>query len=75
MKALGLNWKQDAMRHTFATYHMAKYGIDKTRRILGHSTNNIMFDFYIGLSENLEKEANRFFDPKRKTEFLKSTKA
>ena len=75
MKALGLNWKQDAMRHTFATYHMAKYGIDKTRRILGHSTNNIMFDFYIGLSENLEKEANRFFDPKRKTKLLKSTKA
>lgn len=62
MKTIGIKWKQDVMRHTFATYHIAKFGTDKTRRLLGHTVDKVMFDFYIGYAENAEEDAEIYFN-------------
>jgi len=75
MKELGLAWKQDAMRHSFATYHLAKYGTDKTRRLLGHTVDQIMWEYYIGYAENLEQEGDRYFEHTSKTKLVKSVRA
>jgi integrase len=70
MKELGMEWEQDVMRHTFATYHIAKFGTDKTRRLLGHTVDRVMFDFYVGYAENAEEDAEIYFNHSTKIKNL-----
>lgn len=75
MKELGMQWEQDWMRHTFATYHIAKFGTDKTRRLLGHTVDRVMFDFYVGYAENAEEDAEIYFNHSTKIKNLESVEA
>ena len=75
MKRLLKVWKQDAMRHTFATYHIAMFGVDSTRRILGHTVDRLMFEYYIGIAENSEADAQKYFGFEQPKKITKSTKA
>ena len=75
MKSVGIRWKQDVMRHTFATYHIAKFGIDNTRQQLGHTVDQVMFDYYIGYAKNAEKEAEVYFNHLTKIKKLDGNKS
>jgi len=42
-------WKHDWMRHTFASYHLALYGAEKTIAALGHGDYEMLFGHYRAL--------------------------
>jgi integrase len=47
IKAAGITWKHDAMRHSFASYHLAKHGsADKTAHEMGHGSTQMLFAHY-----------------------------
>lgn len=54
-------WPQDAMRHSFATYHLAKYSDPgKTSLLMGHEGSTaLIYRHYRGLAT--KAEAERFF--------------
>ena len=60
-KTAGIEHIQDGLRHTWGSYHMAKFGEDKTRIQAGHRISSTIWDFYISLKENLEQDAEEFF--------------
>jgi integrase len=46
-KETGVTWAHDIMRHTFASYHLAKHGSgDKTSVQLGHSDTQMLITHY-----------------------------
>lgn len=55
-------WKKDAARHSFATFHLAKHGsIDLTCQELGHTSSQMLFNNYQGLARNRKKQAEKYF--------------
>ena len=57
-EAARVNWGQDIMRHTFASYHLAYHGSpDRTAHELGHRDTNMLFRHYRQLvtKEDAEK--------------------
>jgi integrase len=62
-KAAGVEkWPNDAMRHTFATYHLAMYqDAGKTSFELGHERDSkLLYKHYAGLAG--KKDAERFWE-------------
>lgn len=56
------DWVPDWPRHSFATYHLAKYNkIDKTCMELGHTGTTLLFKHYAGLAQNREAQAKSYF--------------
>ncbi len=57
--AAKLNWDANAMRHSFGSYHYAKYGNSvETARILGHkSDDTVLFSHYRALTTKAQGEA------------------
>ncbi|VGO22320.1 tyrosine-type recombinase/integrase [Pontiella sulfatireligans] len=54
---------QDGSRHSYGTYHLAKYeSVDKTMREMGHKLPQTLHDFYVGLAENRDKQAEKYFN-------------
>jgi len=46
-KAGIIDWPQDALRHSFASYHLAKHGsADLTATQLGHRSTDMLFRHY-----------------------------
>lgn len=59
-EAAGVEPKQNGLRHSFASYHIAKFKDAKeTARILGHTNVNLVHDYYKQLVK--EKDAERFW--------------
>jgi integrase len=59
-KAAGVEWKQNGLRHSFASYHLAFHGDTvKTAYQMGHSNPRIVHDHYKALVS--KAEAERFF--------------
>ncbi len=58
-KAAELTWDANAMRHSFGSYHYAKYGNSvETARILGHkSDDTVLFTHYRALTTKAQGEA------------------
>ena len=58
------NWRNNAMRHSFGTYHFAFHGNSlETARLLGHKTNDqVLFDHYRALARKSDGE--KFFEIK-----------
>lgn len=43
----GMEWPQDCLRHSFASYHLAMYGsADKTATEMGHANTTMLFAHY-----------------------------
>jgi hypothetical protein len=59
-EAIG-HWPQDVCRHSFFTYHLAKYeNIDRAMLIAGHEEKpTVMYNHYRGLAT--KDEADEFF--------------
>lgn len=62
-----ISWESNAMRHSFGSYHYAKYGNSiETARILGHKGDDtVLFAHYRALTTKEQGEA--FFDIRPKT--------
>ena len=58
VKAAGVEWSPDVMRHTFATYHLAAFGdAAKTALQLGHSGGvTMLFNHYRGLARQADAQ-------------------
>lgn len=54
-----ISWDSNAMRHSFGSYHYARYGNSiETARILGHkSDDTVLFSHYRALTSKVEGEA------------------
>lgn len=63
-------WPQDVCRHSFFTYHLAKYGnISKAMMIAGHEEKpNTMYQHYRGVAT--KAEAEEFFNITRANTYL-----
>jgi integrase len=44
-----VGWEPDWMRHTFASYHLASFGTEKTVEALGHGDYDMLFGHYRAL--------------------------
>jgi integrase len=57
-KDAGIKWNPDVMRHTYATYHLAKWNdAAKTALQLGHTRGvEVLFNHYRGLAKTAEAE-------------------
>jgi integrase len=56
-RKIARKWPQDAMRHTFATYHVAAFGdAGKTALLMGHQTSSMLYRHYRGLATKVEAE-------------------
>ncbi len=53
------NWKRNALRHSFGTYHYSLHGNSlETARLLGHKSNDqVLFDHYRALATKEQGEA------------------
>lgn len=59
-KAAGVEKKRNALRHTFASYHYVHSGdADKTRKLLGQTTQEVLFAHYVKLVT--KKDAAEFW--------------
>ncbi len=59
-KAAGVDWTQNGLRHSFASYHLAAHGDTvKTAYQMGHTNPRIVADFYKALVT--KADAERFF--------------
>ena len=57
-KAAGIPWPHDCMRHSFASYHLAKHGSqDSTSHELGHGSTQMLFQNYRQRVEKADAEA------------------
>ena len=55
-----VDWPQDGMRHTFATYHYAMHRNEAALQVLmGHTSAKMIHQHYRGLAP--KKEAERFW--------------
>jgi integrase len=53
---------QDGARHTFSTFHLARYeSIDSTMLELGHTDSKMLFKHYRGLAKNRKAQSEKFF--------------
>ena len=60
-KAGIIDWPQDALRRSFASYHLAMHGsADKTATQLGHRSTDMLFEHYRELVT--KDEAERFWN-------------
>ena len=60
IKVPGLKWPHDAMRHSFASYHLAMHGsADRTATQMGHRSTEMLFRHYRELVT--KSEAERFW--------------
>jgi len=51
-------WPHNCMRHSFASYHLVKYGDPrKTEMQLGHKSDNLLYEHYRALATNDEATA------------------
>ncbi len=59
------NWKTNAMRHSFGTYHFALHGnANETSRLLGHKSNDqILFEHYRALATKGQGQAFFSIEP------------
>lgn len=55
----GEEWPHDATRHSFASYHLALFGEEKTKDALGHGNYDMLFQHYRTLVR--KTEAERYF--------------
>jgi len=53
------DWPRDAARHTFASYHLVRFGEEPTKDCLGHGTYDMLFMNYRTLVK--PTEADEFF--------------
>ena len=57
IKAAGISWAHDIMRHSYASYHLAHFSsADKTALELGHRDTNMLFRHYRQLVTREEAE-------------------
>lgn len=77
--AAGVDHKQDAARHSFATFHLAHHqNITATRLCMGHTEGSaVLFDNYISLAEHVGENADSYFEilPTDKGKVVKFPKA
>lgn len=55
-------WQADALRHTFASYHLRQFGdIQRLQLEMGHSSARLLFSRYLNLSHITRKSAAAFW--------------
>ena len=64
IKAAGLNWAHDIMRHSYASYHLAQFeSADKTALEMGHRDTQMLFRHYRELVTKEEAQAYWAIEP------------
>jgi integrase len=64
VKAAGLNWAHDIMRHSYASYHLAQFeSADKTALEMGHRDTQMLFRHYRELVTKEEAQAYWAIEP------------
>jgi len=64
IKIADINWSQDVMRHSFASYHLAHFqSAEKTALEMGHRDTNILFRHYRELVTREEAQAFWAIEP------------
>lgn len=61
LKKAGVESKRNALRHSFASYHAAKFrDVSALQLLLGQKTPSVLFDHYV--TATLEKDAENYFN-------------
>jgi len=64
IKAAGISWSQDIMRHSYASYHLAQFeSADKTALEMGHRDTQMLFRHYRELVTKEEAQAYWAIEP------------
>ena len=71
----GIKMIPDGLRHSFATYHLARFdSSDKTCEEMGHRTPAMLFRHYRGLAKSRETLAKKYFSIRPKAKLPSSAK-